>query len=303
MASPEAEALKSAMVAMRENNPPGSVSLADRREGAKIMRILASEPAGVTETIVDAGGVNAMWVNPQPDASSRPDHVLMYFHGGGYIVGSAHAYGRFAGHLANRIGCRVLNVDYRLAPEHRFPAQVEDTLAAYRWLLDQGYAPGNIGLAGDSAGGGLVVSTLLAIRDADLKQPACAVPLSPWTDLTVSGDSMSTNAEADKLVIPSSLSDTVAMFLGDASITEPLASPLHADLASLAPMYVQVGADEVLLDDSLRLVEAVKAAGGTAEVEVFPEMQHSFQCSVGQIPEATAATDKIASYVKEKFDA
>ncbi len=297
MASKEAEDLKAAFIAMRENaSSAGETSIEAQRESVEMLGLLASQPEGVTYTEVDAGGVPAIWVDP---ANGRTDRCIQYVHGGGYVIGTANAYRRFTGHLANVTGCRVLNVDYRLAPEHPHPAAVTDSTAAYRWLLSQGFEGSDLAIAGDSAGGGLTVATLVALRDAGDPQPACAAPISPWVDMECKGASMSLNAQADVLIGESGIKSMADLFLNGQAATDPLAAPLHADLSGLAPLYVQVGADETLLDDSTRLVDQVQAAGGEAAIEIFPEMQHVFQLSCGTMPEATEATDKIGAFLRQ----
>ncbi len=299
MASPEAQNLKDAFTSMRRNLASGEPrSLDDRRKAAAILGLLASQPSGITYTDVDAGGVPAIWAAP---ANGSSEHVLQYLHGGGYVLGDADAYRRFTGHLANLTGCRVLNVDYRLAPEHPHPAPVSDSVAAYRWLLAQGFSPNNIALAGDSAGGGLTVATLVALRDAGDPQPSCAAPISPWIDLEGTGESMTSNAATDVLIDAAGIRQSAELFLAGGDPHDPLAAPLFADLSNLPPLYVQVGEDETLRDDSVRLVDAAIKAGVDATLEVFPEMQHVFQLSVGQMPEATLATEKICSYLQTKM--
>ena len=296
MASKEAEDLKAAFVAMRDNTSNGGeTSLEIQREGVEMLGLLASQPEGVTYTEVDASGVPAIWVDP---VDGRTDKCIQYVHGGGYVLGTANAYRRFTGHLANLVGCRVLNVDYRLAPENPHPAAVTDSSAVYRWLLGQGFDGSDLAISGDSAGGGLTVATLVALRDAGDPQPACAAPISPWVDMEAVGASMSLNADTDVLIQESGIKSMADLFLNGQSATDPLAAPLHADLSGLAPMYVQVGADETLLDDSTRLVDKVQAAGGEASIEIFPEMQHVFQLSVGTMPEATEATAKIGAFLR-----
>src|SRR5688572_20148692 len=266
---------------------PGSgmaLNLEEQREFMSLVIEAATVPEGVTVSETYAGGCRAYWNDPRDGARDR---VILYFHGGGYLLGSPRTHERLTGHLANAVGCRVLSVDYRLAPEHPHPAAVQDATAAYRWLLAQGYKPERIGISGDSAGGGLTLATLLSLKQNDLPQPAVAVALSPWTDMEATGDSMASNQGKDLIIQKSGIFDMAASFLGEGnSARDPLAAPLHGDYAGLAPFYLQVGGDELLLDDSTRVAEKARAAGVDVKLDVFPGMQHVFQAAAGNLPEA-----------------
>ncbi len=259
---------------------------------------LTAEPDGINWTEVEAGGVPAIWA--EPDGGSQ-DRVVQYVHGGGYVIGAAEYYRKFTGHLAKTIGCRVLNVDYRLAPEHPHPAAVEDSTAVYRWLLEQGIESGHIAIAGDSAGGGLTVATLLSIRAAGLPMPAAAMPLSPWVDMEGTGESMTTRADRDVFVNADRLKGMADAFLQGQDARDPLAAPLHADLNDLCPLYIQVGDDETLLDDSVRLADRARQAGLECRLDVFPEMQHVFQMAAGNMPEADEAIRRLAEWVQPRL--
>ena len=226
MASPDAEAAKEQMrqFAAAALGAGVTPTLEQQRASMVFVAESATEPAGITITETYAGGSRAYWNDP---VNGVMDRVLLYVHGGGYVIGSARLYDRLAGHLANAIGCRVLNVDYRLAPEHPHPAAVQDSTAAYRWLLAQGYKPEHIAISGDSAGGGLTLATLLSIKEIGLPQPAAAVPLSPWSDLEGTGESMTSNAPNDLIVQKEPLLGMAAMFLGEGTRPrDPLAAPL-----------------------------------------------------------------------------
>jgi acetyl esterase/lipase len=259
---------------------------------------MTAPPTGVTWTVVDAGGVPAIWAEPEGGA---PDAALQYVHGGGYVIGSAEGYRNLTGHLAKAIGCRVLNVDYRLAPEHPHPAPVDDSVAAYRWLLDQGFAPSRLAISGDSAGGGLTLATLLKLRDDGLPMPAAAVPISPWADMEGLGASMTTNAANDLIVQDVGLKGMAGLFLGTADPRDPLAAPLYGDYTGVCPLYIQVGGHETLLDDTNRVAARATEAGVDVRVDVFPEMQHVFQITAGNLPEADDAIARIGAYLRERL--
>jgi monoterpene epsilon-lactone hydrolase len=297
MVSAQAERVKAGLAAFAATLAAGP-ELDEMRRSFQAFSGLGTVPDGVSWTEVDAGGVPAIWAEPD-DGSG--DAVILYVHGGGYVIGSADAYRGVTGHLARAAGCRVLNVDYRLAPEHPHPAAVEDSTAAYRWLLEQGVAPTNVAIAGDSAGGGLTVATLLAIRDAGLPQPAAAVPISPWVDMEATGATMTSNAGKDVLIQEGLIKGLADAFLQGSDPRQPLAAPLHADLTGLAPLYIQVGGDETLLDDARRLAERATAAGVDTRLEVFPEMQHVFQIAAGALPEADDAWRKVADYLRPRL--
>jgi monoterpene epsilon-lactone hydrolase len=255
-------------------------------------------PEGVVGTAVIAGGVPAEWIDA-PDGVE--DRVVLYLHGGGYVAGSIDSHRNLTGHLAAAMGCRILALDYRLAPEHPHPAAVTDAVAAYRWLLDQGIAPEHVVIAGDSAGGGLTVALLLRARDEGLAMPAAAVPISPMVDLEATGESMTTRAELDPMVSRDMALEIVQLFLGDGDRRDPYAAPLHGELAALPPLLIQVGDAEVLLDDSVRLADKARTAGVDVTLEVWPEMVHVFQGSAGFVPEADEAIAHIANYCRPKL--
>ena len=199
---------------------------------------------------------------------------VLYLHGGGYVQGSLNTHRLLTYHLSREADARVLALDYRLAPEHVFPAAVEDAVSAYKWLLSQGAQPSKITIAGDSAGGGLAVSALVSIRDEGFPVPAGGVCISPWTDLAGTGDSMKTKRDEDPMLDSAILDWFAELYLDGADIAHPLASPLHADLSGLPPLLVQVGTSESLLDDAARLVERARAAGVDATLKAWDDMMH-----------------------------
>ena len=215
---------------------------------------------------VGAGGVSAEWISTPGVAEDR---VVMYLHGGGYMIGSMRTHRSPLSYLSRVSDARVLGLNYRLAPEHPFPAAVEDSVAAYRWLLAEGVSPRRIAIGGDSCGGGLTIATLVALKYFGDPLPAAGISHSGWTDLAHTGDTFETKAEEDPLIDKEMLEGMAAAYLGDRSRTTPLASPYYADLQGLPPLLVQVGTAEVLLDDSLRLADRAKEAGVDVTLEVW----------------------------------
>ena len=303
MASPQAEALKQMMREFRDATLGASSAapptVEDQRAGAAMsMEMIGVMPDGVTITEIDVAGMFALDVVPD---GAVTDRVVLYLHGGGYVVLSPRTHAKLAAGIAKAVGCRLVSVDYRLAPEHPFPAAVDDALAAYRALLDQGYAPHQVAISGDSAGGGLTMATLLAARDAGVPQPAAAVPLSPWVDLEGTGETMDSKADADLIVGRDGLKMMADMYVAGGDFRDPLVAPMYGDFTGIAPLYIQVGGDETLLDDSTRLAANAARAGVDVRLDVFPEMQHVFQTTLGMIPEADDAIARIGQYLRGKL--
>jgi len=225
----------------------------------------------VTVEPVTANGVRAEWTStPQDDR----DAALLWLHGGGYVLGSLDSHRHVVSEAGRAAKAWSLALDYRLAPEHPFPAAVEDAVSGYRYLLSRGIRRERIALAGDSAGGGLVVAAMLAIREAGLAQPACGWCISPWVDMEGIGETMSTKAAADPMVQREGLVEMARLYLNGADPRSPLAAPIYADLRGLAPLLIQVGAAETLLDDAIRLAKAAGAADVRVDLQVWPEMVH-----------------------------
>ncbi len=244
---------------------------------------------------VDADGVPGEWIAwPGADAGK----VVYYLHGGAYVRGSVDTHRNLIGGISRHSGARMLGVDYRLGPEHPFPAAVHDALTGYGWLLTQGIAPERIVIAGDSAGGGLALAVLVALRDAGDPLPAGGVLLSPWTDMEATGDSIETKAAVDPMIQRDYLLDMAKMYLGGADPRDPLASPLLAELHGLPPLLIQVGTAETLMDDSDRVAEKVKAAGGQVTLEHWDDMVHAWPLFAPVLPEGREAIEKIGAFVK-----
>src|SRR5216683_1566258 len=276
----------------------GKPSLAETRAGFEQMAGMFPLEADVKSEQVNAGGVKSEWITA-PGAD--PGRAILYLHGGGYVIGSINTHRSLAGRISRAAKARVLLIDYRLAPEHPFPAAVDDSVAAYRWMLASGLKPARIAIAGDSAGGGLTIATLVAIRDAKLPLPAAGVGLSPWVDLEGIGESMQTKASVDPMVQRAGLLEMAKLYLGGKDARSPLAAPLYADLTGLPPLLIQVGDAETLLDDSNRLAQRARAAGVQVKLEVWPEMIHVFQLFAGFLPEGQQAVDGLGQFISQQL--
>ena len=255
-------------------------------------------PEGITFEKIVAAGVPAEWLTAP---SSDRTKAVLYLHGGGYTLGSIETHRGLGSRIAEASGTRVLMVDYRLAPETPFPGAVEDATAAYAFLLDEGIAPEQIAIGGDSAGGGLTFAALVSLREQGKPLPGAAFALSPWVDLEGLGDSMQTRAAADPMVQKEGLVRMGDLYLAGADPKTPLASPLHADLTGLPPMLIQVGTAETLLDDSLRIVERLHEADVSVELQQYEDLIHVFQAFAPIVPESLEAIEKIGAFVKSRL--
>ena len=274
---------------------PAAADLAGRREGFDAnAKVFPLDPAIIVEP-VSAGGVPAEWTTAPGADTSR---VVLYLHGGGYVFGSILSHRHLVAEIGRVAGCRTLALHYRLAPEHPFPAPVEDTIAGYRFLLASGIQPGHIALVGDSAGGGLVVAAMVAIRDAGLPQPACGWCISPWVDMEGLGASFVTQAKRDPIVTKETIGDITKMYLNGADPRSPLASPIYADLAGIAPLLIQVGAAETLLDDSTQLASKAGGADVPVRMDVWPEMIHVWHLFHPMLGAGKRAIAEGADYVR-----
>ena len=244
---------------------------------------------------VSADGVDGEWI-----ASSRAqqDKAILYFHGGGFRLGSVSSHRDLIARIADASSCRVLAINYRLAPQHRFPAPVEDAIAAYGWRLDQGIKPKNITFAGDSAGGDLVLAGMLSLRERRLPLPVAGALMSPWTDLAATGASYVSRADADPIHQRPMILALAKNYLGeDGDPCHPLASPLYADLTGLPPLLIQVGDRETVLDDSTMFADKARAAGVDVELQIWDGMIHVFQMFASELAEARQAIDSVAAFL------
>ncbi|MFE9404321.1 alpha/beta hydrolase [Streptomyces sp. NPDC006530] len=282
---------------LRRPRPEGQRSPEELRAGFRALMAQMIVPDDIRTTETALGGRPALHV--EPDVGERPGTIL-YFHGGGFVFGSPRTALSLTGQLVSRTGFASYSVDYRLAPEHPFPAGLEDNLSAYRALLDSGLDPSAIAFAGDSAGGGFAITTALAARDAGLPLPAAIVVFSPGVDSTRTGESMTTKEGIDPIFTKAALEHTGAMYLAGQDPAQPLLSPaVSADLTDFPPLLIQVGANEVLLDDSTRLAARAQKAGVNVILDVTADAPHVFQCFAGTLDEADQALDRAAHFLTQ----
>jgi monoterpene epsilon-lactone hydrolase len=268
-----------------------------RRKISRLSKLMI--PAfGVRIDIDEINGLHAEWLTPKNRVEGK---LLLYLHGGGYVVGGCDMHRQMVSHIARAGRIRALLPEYRLAPEHKFPAAIDDAVSTYRALLDMGIKAEDVIFAGDSAGGGLAVGSLLALRDAGDPMPAAVVLLSPFLDATGSGESMQTRKDRDPLFYPEGLPTIVDHYCEPHQRRFPQISPLFADVEGLPPMFIQVGDDEILLSDSERFAVQCVAAGIEVELQVWPEMWHVFQFFVGKLPEARKAIKQMGAYIQSRL--
>jgi acetyl esterase/lipase len=248
----------------------------------------------------DVAGLHSEWYRPP---NSLPGKVFLYLHGGAYALGSCDSHRALASRIASAAGVDTLLPEYRLAPENPFPAGLDDCVAVYRELLEKGYSADDIIVGGDSAGGGLTVATMLQLRHNGAPLPRAAVLLSPFLDISASGESMKTRAGRDPWFEPENVPVVVGHYCSKEDPRNPLLSPVFANVAGLPPTLIQVGDDEILLSDSTRFADKLREAGIEVELEVFPELWHVFQLFIGAMPESRAAVDKIGRFVRDAFAA
>lgn len=273
-------------------------SIAETRRGMERLSKFTSLPSKTRVSKIQLNGISAEWI--YGDVAYK-DNVILYLHGGGYNICSPNTHRETAAHIANASNAKVLLPDYRLAPEHPFPSALQDATEAYRWLLRSGFKSGQIALAGDSAGGGLAIATALALREAGDPPPAAIACISPWTDLALTGESIQTKAQADPLLNPPSLRRMAANYFGDRNPCAPLISPVYADLRDISPMLIQVGSDEILLDDSTRMARTAAAAGVRVTLKVYGQLWHVFHFNAKFMPEAKAAIAELGMFIRAHF--
>lgn len=278
---------------------PKPNDVAEMRQNIDARGLANPIAADVAVETLDIGGIKAEWTHT-PNAD--PQRAILYVHGGGYVIGSLDSHRHAYAEMGRAAEVKVLALDYRLAPEHPFPAPIEDTLAGYRHLLALGFKPGRIAIAGDSAGGGLVVAALVAIRDAGLPQPSCGWAISPWVDMEAIGASMITKADEDPTVQKAGIGFMAQTYLNGADPRHPLAAPLYADLTGIAPLLIQVGAAETLLDDSIRLAGVAGAAQVPVTLEIWPEMIHVWHVYHPHLAAGRRAIVRGGAYIRDVMD-
>jgi epsilon-lactone hydrolase len=263
----------------------------------RIERFVPRPPAGTQTTIIDGSGVNTVHVAVR---QARSDRCVLYFHGGAYALGTAALLRDFTWRIGAAARACVLYFDYRLAPEHPFPAALEDAVAVYRWLAGR-FDPRRIAFVGDSAGGGLALATLYKLRDEGFALPAAAVAVSPWTDLALTGPSLELNAAADPMLDVTMLPALANDYLGGADPRNHYASPLYGDASGLPPTLIHVGSDEILRDDAVRMADKLRAAGCHVEIEIWPRMPHAWHHFARVLPEGRDAIARIGAFLQQRL--
>jgi len=277
---------------------PRPAGLGERRQRLDALGEQYPLPADVRVEAAAANGVSAEWT-ATPEADS--ERVILYLHGGGYTTGSLKSHRHMVAQAGREARARTMALDYRLAPEHPFPAAVEDAVIGYRFLLSRGFSANRIAVAGDSAGGGLTVALLVSLRDSGLPLPACAWCISPWVDLEGAGASMTAKATVDPMVRQDYLIELAAAYLNGANPRTPLAAPLYADLNGLPPILIQVGSAETLLDDAVRLAGAAGSADVRMRLEVWPDMIHVWQLFYQQVAAGRRALAEAGTFIRSNW--
>lgn len=292
------EGMKRIIDLLRQQTEQGTKQrVEDGRNGMEQMARMEKFPEDVNFEEIIVNNIPSLWINTP---ESVKEQVVLYLHGGGYCQGSITTHKGLGLRISHASKSRVLLIDYRLAPENPYPAALEDSVAAYRWLIDkEGINPQNIVISGDSAGGGLTAATLIKLRDIGVALPAGGVLLSPWTDLDITGDSIRTKRRIDPMVDASGIFFLANLYIGDEDPKNPYISPLYADLKELPPLLIQVGGAELLLDDSTRFAEKAKAAGVDVTIEVWEDMIHVFQAFALWAPEGEEAIEKIGNFIQK----
>ncbi len=297
MRSEQLENIVTMMRTMISARPEGQeVVIDEMRSGYDMLGGMNPQASGAVIEPVNADGVPCEWITTPGVDTGR---TVVYVHGGGYVIGSLASHRSMLTHLSAAANARVLAVEYRLAPEHAHPAAVNDAVSAYRWALQNGATPERTVIAGDSAGGGLTIATLVALRDGGDPLPAASVCLSPWVDMEAKGGSMQTKADVDPMVNKVDLLRWAGHYLNGQPPTTPLANPLHADLAGLPPLLIHVGSHEVLLDDATRLAELAQKAGVEVTIDIAEEMIHVWHFFAGNVPEADASIAEVGAFINK----
>jgi acetyl esterase/lipase len=291
MASAE---LKMILDFLRANPVQAEASIEQRRSEMTTGFTQFQVAADVHCQPVDAGGVPAEWITAP---GAQPEKVIYYLHGGGYVMGSINTHREMVSRLSRAAGARALLIDYRLAPENQFPAALEDAMTAYRWLLSTGVKPNKLVIAGESAGGGLTVATLMALRDSQVPLPAAGICMSPWVDMECLGKSIVTKSSIDPMVRQNDLKMYVKAYLGDADRRTPLAAPIYGNLKGLPPLLIQVGTAEILFDDATRLAERARLDSVDVVFEPWEEMIHMWHM-FPMLPEGNQAIERIAEFMR-----
>jgi acetyl esterase/lipase len=271
----------------------------ESRENLDSLAALVDLPSEITLTHIEINGMNAVWID-SPEADSQK--VILYLHGGGYMEGSLSSHQDLAMRIGKASKARILLIDYRLAPENPFPAALNDAVSAYEWLIENQDIPSShVIIAGDSAGGGLTIATLLRLKELAKPLPSAAICLSPWTDLAMEGDSIKANSNQDKFLKLYDLLFMASLYIQDKYPKNPLISPLYGDLSDLPPLFIQVGSLEILLDDAARLAKKAERAGVDVKLDVWDDMIHVFQAFADWAPEGEEAIKKIGQFAQAHF--
>jgi epsilon-lactone hydrolase len=276
------------------NPPTGILDVEKERAEGEALSANFKTKIELTCIPVNANGVPAEWITTP---ATPADRVILYLHGGSYNSGSIASHRSLAANIAHAANTRALIIGYRLAPEYRFPAAVEDARAAYRWLLENHFSADHIIIAGDSCGGGLALSLLISLRDEKQPLPVAAVCLSPWTNLACTGESWETNLKRDIMIDPGGLKKSAQLYLGETDPRTSFASPLYADLTGLPPIFIQVGSEELLLSDATCFAEQAQAAGVKVTLQVWKAMQHEWHFAANILPEGRQAIEQIGRFI------
>jgi len=290
--------LKEIIAAKRKNPYTENKSIKQLREETEEAGSKIPLPENTKVEKIIADGVHAEWISCRKVNTNK---IFMFIHGGGYYRGSIASTRATVARISEQAGVQCLSINYRLAPEHPFPAAIDDTYTAYNWILKQGINPQNIIVSGQSAGGGLCLALLLKIKDNKGTQPLGAVAISPWTDLSQSGNTMKTNEEIDPIISKKYLDRMAGLYLKDLSFSLPLASPLFGDLSELPPILIQVGTAETMLDDSKRFYEKAKKANVDINIEIWTDMFHGWHGNAHILKDAELAIESIGNFCKKLY--